>query len=48
MSQIKRGIAKYLIPMQLYIYQMVSPRPSPTLKWKRYSSLKTNNFEKTD
>ena len=27
-------------------YQMFSPRPSPTLNWKRYSSLMTNNLEK--
>ena len=43
MSQIKRGIAKYFIPMQLS--NVLSP--SPTLDWKRCSSLKTNHFEKT-
>ena len=46
MGQIKRRIAIYFIPMQLSDYQMFSPPPSPTLNWKRYSSLKTNNFEK--
>ena len=42
MGQIKQRIAKYFIPN----YQTFSPRPSPILNWKRYNSLKTNNFEK--
>ena len=29
------------------IIKMFSPQPSPTLNWKRCSSRKTNNFEKS-
>ena len=45
MSQIKRELQNILF---LCNYQMFSPRPSPTLNWKRYSSRKQIILKKPD